>query len=178
MLKSIKQAKENYNHFPVNCNNPEETNFGECFAKESMFKKESPKFLKEDGNISDRLAFIYDIPKDAEQFTNARFVEHFSKVADFANVQVQIVKEPAWAPSTACDKPYWSARVIFESCQQKKRALNCFKYFKLGGVELRMLGFEQELRANSDMQARNLPDNSAEKCNICVKGIPPNMTQA
>ena len=48
----------------------------------------------------------------------------------------------------------------------------------LNGAELRMLGFEQELRLHSGQQARNLPDNSNQKCNICVKGIPPNMSQS
>lgn len=88
-----------------------------------------------------------------------------------------MVKEPTWSGGNVdanggSYKPYWSARVMFKTGEQRDKALKVMKYFRLNGFELRMLGFDSDFTGNPE-KARNQSD---KPCNICVKGLPPDMT--
>ena len=127
--------------------NPEELQLDE--ASEYTITKPPYNEKEEREKCRRQLAFIYDIPKEPELFSNqslAAFIIEFDQ--DFAGVEVQIVKESNWAgekSDTAPSKPFWSARVMFKSCEQRDRAIQKLKYFTLNGWELRMLGFDDQL---------------------------------
>lgn len=127
------------------------------------------------------IAFLYDIPKRGNMFTNKVIKSKIESEGFKCNVQ--ILKEDG------DKKPFWSGRVKFESAEQTTLASKKLKYFSIEGFNLRMLPYqinlanqlqirqnEEELQSQSVDASCKKPDNSEEKCNIVVKNLDPGMT--
>lgn len=85
------------------------------------------------------IAFIYDIPKKDELFTNKTMTEYFTSKG-FKGCTVQIIKdksvntpEKVGQVSDSGSKPYWSGRIKFKNAAYLKKAYKDLKYFEMEG---------------------------------------------
>lgn len=126
--------------------------------------------------------FVYDIPKDA-QLTNAQLTEIFRE--QHIQCQTQICRDEK--------KPFYSARVKFMNSVHLEVATKKLSCFKLDtphghGRICRFLPFVSNLSKNpsdrnpehheSAPELENMPDNTQQLTNLCVKGLDHSLTEA
>ena len=92
-------------------------------------------------NIEDVMAFIYDIPKLSDKFSN-KIITDFFLSKGYKGCTVQIIKEKKDDENS---KPFWSGRVRFKNAAYLKKANQELKYFELEGYSLRMLSYDTNL---------------------------------
>lgn len=124
-------------------------------------------------NLEEVMAFIYDIPKMQDRFSNKSLGDFFVSKG-YKGCTVQIIKDKK---NDENSKPFWSGRIRFKNAAYLKKATQELKYFQVEGYQLRMLSYDTNLARCPQESMYSKPDNSEENCNLVVKGLNPEMTE-
>jgi len=119
--------------------------------------------------------FVYDIPKDSK-LTNVELTQIF--LDQHIQCQAQISRDES--------KPFYMARIKFNNSvhlEVATKTLRCFKLQTEHGKDriCRFLPYVETLNRNPEVLDMvcldNLPDNSHQQTNLCVKGLDECLTE-